>query len=386
MLLIFLIPSAALSLSPGVGGTKAPAFTPKTTALLESGYTHLYKADGVIKCTPDLRSAFDERFANPRLQAQPGRFVWDYWHVTRREEDTPQNAIARDEDLQGWGNQYTFLRSPASEYFDRALFDRLCDELVEFGRTQLGCDAISPPWLSLYVDGMSQNFHTDAPHGPYAFVLSLTPEGAHAPVDGPAPGWFEGGETTLLRPWVCDYWRGYDPSRGLEFGSLFETVEPLWNRLTVFDSRLPHGVAPVRGTRDPRRGRLVLTGWFSDPQPCVSGGLAGALEDAANEALAVALTAFQEQMASDVSSVTGFLAVRIEIARDGSVADIRALGDTLVADPSDNQGPLGVDEDGETVYDDACGDVRRALHDALEPVRFPEAAAPSAITLPLSFA
>ena len=65
MLLIFLIPSAALSLSPGVGGTKAPAFTPKTTALLESGYTHLYKADGVIKCTLDPGSAFDERFANP---------------------------------------------------------------------------------------------------------------------------------------------------------------------------------------------------------------------------------------------------------------------------------------------------------------------------------
>ena len=50
------------------------------------------------------------------------------------------------------------------------------------------------------MDGCSQNFHTDAPHGPYAFVLSLTPDGSHGFADGPAPGWFEGGETTLLRP------------------------------------------------------------------------------------------------------------------------------------------------------------------------------------------
>jgi hypothetical protein len=368
----------------GAGVPKVPAFTPQTTALLSSSYRHLYTAEDTIQCTPDLRAAFDKHFSNPR-EAHSDRFVWDYWHVTRREEDLPNHAIARDEDRQGWGNQYTFLRSPASEYFEPELFERLCEELTEFGRTQLGCDAISPPWLSLYVDGCSQNFHTDAPHGPYAFVLSLTPDGAHASGDGTAPGWFEGGETTLLQPWVCDYWRGYDPSKGLEFGSLFETVAPLWNRLTVFDSRLPHGVAPVRGTRDPRRGRLVLTGWFSDPQPSISGGLAGPLEGAANEMLAEALASFQETLATDVSSITGFLAVRIDVRSDGSVEGILALGDTLVADPSDNQGPTGVDKEGDTVYDDACGDVRRTLHEALSTVQFPETGRSSAITLPLSF-
>ena len=214
---------------------------------------------------------------------------------------------------EGVGQQYTMLRTAAADYFEPDLFDAICEELTLYGRQQLGCDAITPPWLALYTDGCSQNFHTDAPHGPFAFVLSLTPEGAYAPADGEAPGWFEGGETTMLRPWVCDYWRGYNPKRGLEFHSLFETVAPLWNRLTIFDARLPHGVSTVRGTRDPRRGRLVLTGWFSEPQPCFSGPMAGDEGDGtpeAKEVLAQALVQFQQAMQDEVSRVTGFLAVR----------------------------------------------------------------------------
>ena len=39
-------------------------------------------------------------------------------------------------------------------------------------------------------------------------------EGAHSVADGVEPGWFEGGETTMLKPWVLDYWKGYDGSRG----------------------------------------------------------------------------------------------------------------------------------------------------------------------------
>ncbi len=55
-----------------------------------------------------------------------------------------------------------------------------------------------------------QELHTDAPHGPWAFVLSLTPE----------PRAFAGGETLLMRPRVLNYWPGFDPSAGLEMGSL----------------------------------------------------------------------------------------------------------------------------------------------------------------------
>jgi hypothetical protein len=61
---------------------------------------------------------------------------------------------------------------------------------------------------------------------------------------------------------------GHSPAlgTGLEHRDLMTLVPPLFGRLTVFDPRLPHGVRLVRGTQDPRKGRLVLHGgsW----QPC----------------------------------------------------------------------------------------------------------------------
>ncbi len=54
-------------------------------------------------------------------------------------------------------------------------------------------------------------------------------------------------------------------------GEQVTAVEPAFNRLTLFDPRLPHGVRAVEGTRDPRRGRLVVTGWFTEPTPFFNG-------------------------------------------------------------------------------------------------------------------
>ena len=74
----------------------------------------------------------------------------------------------------------------------------------------------------------------------------------------------------MMRPEVLDYWRGFDADAVVERGSLVQQVEPLFNRMTVFDPRLPHGVSIVEGTRDPREGRLVLHGWFNEPAPFFS--------------------------------------------------------------------------------------------------------------------
>ena len=49
------------------------------------------------------------------------------------------------------------------------------------------------------------------------------------------------------------------------------SVQPRFNRLTVFDGRYPHGVRPVEGTRDPLKARLVLHGWFTEPTPFFDG-------------------------------------------------------------------------------------------------------------------
>lgn len=76
--------------------------------------------------------------------------------------------------------------------------------------------------------GFRQELHTDSWHGPFAFVLSITDwEGRQ----------FSGGETMLLQPLVLDYWRAFDAQQGLETRTLFEFVEPKFNRLTVFDPR-----------------------------------------------------------------------------------------------------------------------------------------------------
>jgi hypothetical protein len=219
-------------------------------------------------------------------------------------------------------------------------------------------------------------------------VLSLTPPGASAASNGETPGWFEGGETTILKPWVLDYWRSFDASKGLEAPSLFDTVAPEFNRLTIFDSRLPHAVSTVRGTRDPRRGRLVLTGWFSEPQTCISGALGddgGEKESAAQKVIDEALSKFNDQVSSEVSRVVGFLSVRIGVNADGNVSSLDALCDTLVADPAEHQGFVGEDMEGNAIIEDACADVRFALHSALTEAQFPKADGESTITVPVQF-
>ena len=55
-----------------------------------------------------------------------------------------------------------------------------------------------------------QELHTDAPHGPWAFVLSLTPRERA----------FAGGQTLVMQPRVLNYWPDFDPSAGLEMKHL----------------------------------------------------------------------------------------------------------------------------------------------------------------------
>ena len=77
--------------------------------------------------------------------------------------------------------------------------------LKHFPLTSLPCP------YSCYVSGCHQGLHADAPHGPFAFVLSLT-------------NWeerrFSGGETLLLQPHVLDYWRRFDSGVGTELPQL----------------------------------------------------------------------------------------------------------------------------------------------------------------------
>jgi hypothetical protein len=246
-----------------------------------------------------LRAVFDARFAAPR-EAHSDRFVWDYWHVP---------------------GQYTALRTPAWTYFPRELYAAFHNRLVAWGRAQLGCHDISPPWLSLYVEGCRQELHGDVPHGPWAFVASLTRWRGRA---------FRGGETLLVRDDVLDFWADFASNRIVEHGELVRVVPPQFARLTVFDPRIPHGVRTVTGTHDPREGRLVIHGWFVQPRPFVRGPLAVRL-------LGSRIAELTDQLGGWIGGlpVSGLVSVAFDVDRRGGVRNARVLSDTTRVPRSD---------------------------------------------------
>jgi hypothetical protein len=239
-----------------------------------------------------LRSTFDERFAEPR-STRSDRFVWDWWHVP---------------------GQYTALRTPAWTYFPRKIYESFHRRLVAWGRETLGCHDISPPWLSLYIEGCRQELHGDLPHGPFAFVYSLT-------------NWtkrkFAGGETLLLRDEVLDFWQDFRSVRAVEEHELLRAIEPRFDRLTVFDPRIPHGVRTVTGTRDPREGRLVIHGWFVQPRPFIRGPLPVRTLTTRIAELGGQLGSWLEEL-----PVSGVLSVAFTVDRRGAVRNLRVLSDT----------------------------------------------------------
>jgi hypothetical protein len=189
-----------------------------------------------------MRETFVKRFENP-LKANADRFCWDYWYVP---------------------NQYRLLRTPADQFFGKKLFQPFLDHLLAWGRENLGCQMISHPWLSLYLDGHYQALHSDVPHGPYSFVYSLTPWKNRT---------FTGGETILTRPLLLNYLAELTHDQSHEQKDFFERIEPIENRLTLFDPRYPHGVERVQGALELNQARVVIHGWFTEPRPMVEGAL-----------------------------------------------------------------------------------------------------------------
>lgn len=202
---------------------------------------HILLEKSFCSVAKNLRSEFDSYFQNNK-KAHVKRFVWDYWHIP---------------------DQYTLLRTPAYEYFNQKLYMKFHHELVLWGRRTLGCWDISPPWLSCYVEGCKQELHSDVPHGPWAFVYSLTPQNRK----------FTGGETQILKPQVLNYWQNFLGSQDRELSSFVDRIPSQFNQLIVFDPRYPHGVTEVRGIHDPALGRLVIHGWFTEPKTYIEGYL-----------------------------------------------------------------------------------------------------------------
>lgn len=282
-----------------------------------------------------LRGHFVKNFENPRETHQQ-RFVWDFWHVP---------------------DQYTLLRTPAYHYFPQKVYQNFHSQLVQWGRENLGCHDISPPWLSVYIDGCKQELHSDVPHGPWAFVYSLT-------------DWknrkFSGGETLMLKPEVLSYWQNFSDSKDREQNSFLDRIPADFNKLTVFDPRYPHGVTEVRGTRNPLEGRIVIHGWFVEPRPYVVGALStkevdGILKDSLFHI---------EKNLQDYGSIHGTISVRLQVGAAGAVTGFKVLTNTLVSTTANSN------------------EVRLILKDLQKILmysRYPKKSKGSQITIPLLF-
>lgn len=282
-----------------------------------------------------LREHFEARFAEPR-RATTDRFVWDLWHVP---------------------GQYTALRTPAWQFFPRKLYDAFHQRLVWWGRRTLGCHDVSPPWLSCYVNGCEQRVHGDLPHGPVAWVFSLTRWDQRT---------FRGGETLIAKDEVLDFWRRFVSTRAVEEPEVFEEVPAKFNRLVTFDPRLPHAVRRVDGSLDPTEGRLVIHGWFVQPRPFIEGPLPEqALEAAIGEVTRAIGPALEAGL-----PLAGLLSLGFSVTAGGEVQGLRVLADTARTLPE---------------YEGQKRGVLRALRKVLGSFRFPKRAKASQVTLPLVF-
>lgn len=358
--------------------------------LHESDYIQALSTMSLSPIATRLRNAYDEHFKDPR-QPNGDRFAWDPWFVSAGDGKNPAEGIDDDDEEGTTGAhantvdgerealasqvQYSLKRIQTSLFFPEDEYNILVDDLVSLANS-IGLTAISPPWTSMYTDGDTQNFHTDSTHGPMAFVLSLSKEGD-----------FRGGETMMMKPEILDLWRGFETGNALECGNIVRYIPttPL-GRCLAFDPRVPHGVNRVAGTNDPRRARVVVHGWFNEPEVCWFGPWAAENTNEATALLDDSLGPLVETLGSgEIGRVVGYLAARVEIDEDGCVDHIFAACDTIQADGEDFRGVIGYDEEDRPVMEDAVGDIRLNVYEALKTLQFESGPPGRALVVPFAF-
>jgi Rps23 Pro-64 3,4-dihydroxylase Tpa1-like proline 4-hydroxylase len=245
-----------------------------------------------VRLAEEMREGIDAHFAEPHQHRPDVHQVWNYWYVP---------------DL------YTYLRTMPEKIIARDLVQRFHDALSAWARDNLGMGRVTWPYLSLYVDGCQQALHNDSVGGRFGFVYSLT--------------WDDrktiGGETIVLRE--GDLFRSNMTSSAAGW-NLFEMIPPRFNRLVIFDDRMPHGVQRVEGAMDPLEGRFVLHGHISEAGPIVNGALG---PEAVARAIDAELGDYAAGLAAGEGEYHGPLVLRLAVAPSGEVRSVRPLLDRL---------------------------------------------------------
>jgi Rps23 Pro-64 3,4-dihydroxylase Tpa1-like proline 4-hydroxylase len=273
--------------------------SPAETSNSESVTAPLLIVDGFLP--PDLAMAMrrdiETHFANPEKHNPEMHQVWNYWFIP---------------------DSYTYLRTNPEKIIARERVEAFHDELRDWAVATLGMATVTWPYLSLYVGGCRQGWHNDSINGRFGFVYSLTREQRRT----------IGGET-LIRHEI-DPFRTHlaQAGSGRDF---HDVVEPRFNRLVVFDDRLPHAVERVDGSMDPLEGRFVLHGHLSEGGTIVEGTLPA---EAITAPLFELLRRSRDELSAEAAIYHGPLTLRLTIGAGGSVVHCAALVDRVLhADP-----------------------------------------------------
>jgi len=186
-----------------------------------------------------MRQDIENHFGDTGNHRAETHQVWNYWHVP---------------------GLYTYLRTLPNKIIQKPHLEKFHQALTVWAIRTLGMADIAKPWLSLYVPGCRQNLHNDSRNGRFAYVYSLTRDERKT----------IGGETLVYRE--TDQFRSRLTKSGTS-PDFYESVPPRFNRLVVFDDRMPHAVERLDGSMDPLEGRFVMHGHIAETGPIVNGPL-----------------------------------------------------------------------------------------------------------------
>ena len=147
----------------------------------------------------------------------------------------------------------------------------------------------------------------------------------------------------------------------------------------------------VTGTQDPRKGRIVIHGWFNQPETCWFGPWDTEEQNKMSQrqrlkTLDAALEPLVETLGTgEIGRVMGYLAVRLDVDSDGLVNQVNAVCDTLQADWDDFRGIIGYDEADNPVLEDAASDVRLTAFEVLKGIVFEPGPEGRAVVVPFVF-
>jgi 2OG-Fe(II) oxygenase superfamily len=280
-----------------------------------------------------MRAAIVSHFSTPYDHLPKSHMVWNYWYVP---------------------GLYTYLRSLPDRVIGAQLNETFEKSLLKWSSETLGLAETKSSYLSLYVDGCRQSQHNDSKNGRFGFVYSLTKNVRKT----------SGGETLLWREENYFATRMHRASAGDAF---YEAIEPRFNRLLVFDDRVPHAVQIVEGNMDPLEGRVVIHGHIREGGPIVCGPVPqGAVRKIADRLA----NEYACALGDAVMMYHGPACVRFTVRPDGSVAGAHVILDRVRRLPG------------------AAPRVQKMLEELVAKIsrlRFPACDAESMVTLPFGF-